>query len=234
MTKQTSDQQTKAISNSKNPAAGRTYAGVSQDERKRIRRQQFIAAGIEVFGEFGFRQATVRKLCQQAKLTDRYFYQSFGSIEALLIAVYSELMARSSKNVMLKMAELSANAEAELAKDEYIRQVIECYFSGMQNAKVARICMLEMEGVSDQTTIIYNGFIERYAEVAMMLAEKVYGQWQISAAQRKMMGIGVIGSMRQLTTFWYQSDFAMSRHELSQVAANLVIGAARQMDNKPR
>ena len=55
------------------------------------RRARFIEAGIEVFGQQGLRGATVRGVCAAAGLTDRYFYESFPSLEALLQAVYQQL-----------------------------------------------------------------------------------------------------------------------------------------------
>ena len=67
---------------------GRTYAGESLSERTARRRQQFLDAGLQVFGTTGYRTATVRQLCKQAGLTDRYFYESFASTEDLLVAVY--------------------------------------------------------------------------------------------------------------------------------------------------
>ena len=53
-----------------NKQAGRIYGGLSLEDRKKQRREQFLQAGINVFGTSGFRSATVRSLCKEAKLTD--------------------------------------------------------------------------------------------------------------------------------------------------------------------
>ena len=70
------------------PESGRPYAGERPGERVLRRRQQFLDAGLELFGSIGYRATTVRILCKQAKLTDRYFYESFTSTEDLLLEVY--------------------------------------------------------------------------------------------------------------------------------------------------
>jgi AcrR family transcriptional regulator len=44
---------------------------VSQDERRAQRRSQLIAAAIQVYGEIGYRQATVKAVCEAAGLTER-------------------------------------------------------------------------------------------------------------------------------------------------------------------
>src|SRR6516225_11124270 len=70
----------------------RPYAGLAMEERVAARRARFIEAGIELFGTQGFRGATVRGVCAAAGLTDRYFYESFESLEALLVAAYRRLL----------------------------------------------------------------------------------------------------------------------------------------------
>ena len=58
------------------------------EQRTAERRERFLEAGLNIFGNEGFHAATVRKICKEAGLTDRYFYESYSSMEALLIEVY--------------------------------------------------------------------------------------------------------------------------------------------------
>src|SRR4051794_37883174 len=71
----------------------RVYGGVEREDRVRVRRQRFLEAGVQVFGTRGYRAATVRAICEEAKLTDRYYYESFSSLEDYLLAVYLMLVA---------------------------------------------------------------------------------------------------------------------------------------------
>src|ERR1700760_3307724 len=72
-------------------ASARPYGGLAMAERVAARRARFVEAGVELFGTQGFRGATVRGVCAAAGLTDRYFYESFATLEALLAAVYHSL-----------------------------------------------------------------------------------------------------------------------------------------------
>ena len=55
----------------------RQFKGMSLTERKQARREKLIEAGIEAYGTHGFFSVTVKDICNEAKLTERYFYESF-------------------------------------------------------------------------------------------------------------------------------------------------------------
>src|SRR5688572_25842106 len=73
-------------------ATGRLYRGASLENRQSERRHKLVAAGMKVMGTVGFHDATVRAICTQAGLTERYFYESFDSLEELLCAVYQAII----------------------------------------------------------------------------------------------------------------------------------------------
>lgn len=75
------------------PSKSRMYSGVPQEERTRLRRRRLLDAGIEVFGRQGLSQATMRDICANARLSERYFYESFKSTNDIFDAVY-ELLVR--------------------------------------------------------------------------------------------------------------------------------------------
>jgi AcrR family transcriptional regulator len=71
------------------PGGGaRRYGGASADERKAQRRERLIEAGFEVFGRDGYLKTTMRLICAQARLSERYFYESFASTEELFATVH--------------------------------------------------------------------------------------------------------------------------------------------------
>jgi AcrR family transcriptional regulator len=54
--------------------SGRSYGGESANDRLARRRRQLLDAGLELFGTTGYRATTVRQLCREARVSDRYFY----------------------------------------------------------------------------------------------------------------------------------------------------------------
>lgn len=71
--------------------AGRRYGGRTAAERTGERRGQLIAAGIELFGTVGFGSTSIRAVLRESGLAERYFYESFESLEALLVAVHEHI-----------------------------------------------------------------------------------------------------------------------------------------------
>lgn len=71
----------------------RRYQGVSPEDRQRLRRDRLVEAATEVFGTRGFKHGTMRDICAHARLSDRYFYESFKNIEEVFDEVYN-LMAQ--------------------------------------------------------------------------------------------------------------------------------------------
>jgi AcrR family transcriptional regulator len=71
----------------------RPYRGVSADERRADRRRRLVEACLDVVRSEGVSGTTVDRVCTQAKLTKRYFYEGFVDLDALLLATADELFA---------------------------------------------------------------------------------------------------------------------------------------------
>lgn len=61
--------------------------------RRAQRRADLVEATLDLVGEGGSTAVTVRSVCRKAGLTDRYFYESFGSRDELLVQLYNEVSA---------------------------------------------------------------------------------------------------------------------------------------------
>lgn len=72
------------------PSAGRTYGGLSAEQRREARLIELRRVGRELFADRGFSATGVRELCRAAKIGERSFYDTVGSREALLRDVYLE------------------------------------------------------------------------------------------------------------------------------------------------
>jgi AcrR family transcriptional regulator len=76
------------------------YGGVSAAARQQSRRDRLVAAGLDLLGTEGWRATTVRGACARAKLTPRYFYESFADLDALVLAVFDEIGAELAQAVL--------------------------------------------------------------------------------------------------------------------------------------
>jgi AcrR family transcriptional regulator len=71
----------------------RPYRGVPHEDRIAERRETLIATGLDCLHEDGLSGVSVRSICARARLTPRYFYESFADLDALLLAVIDSVAA---------------------------------------------------------------------------------------------------------------------------------------------
>ena len=123
-------------------SATRTYGGVSSEERRIERRQRLIDAALEVFGTRGLGQATMRDICTKARLTDRYFYESFANVQEAFEAVYTHL--RGLLLVRLRVAMASVKPEASAVTEAGLRTFFEFV---KEDPRCARIMLIDVLGL---------------------------------------------------------------------------------------
>jgi len=72
-------------------ASSGTYRGASTEERREDRRRRLLDAALEIVGTQGLASLTVRRVCEQAKVGPRFFYEAFPDLDALAITLLLEL-----------------------------------------------------------------------------------------------------------------------------------------------
>jgi AcrR family transcriptional regulator len=94
----------------------RAYRGVAPDERRGQRRALLIEAGLDCLAEDGLPGVSVRSVCARARLTTRYFYESFANLDGLLVAlvdhVAEEVAARGLAAINQAPDDLYAESRA--------------------------------------------------------------------------------------------------------------------------
>jgi AcrR family transcriptional regulator len=69
-------------------------------DRHALRRDELVAAGVQLLGEKSGPAVTVRAACRQAGLTERYFYESFADRDEFVRAVYDDVCTRAMSTLM--------------------------------------------------------------------------------------------------------------------------------------
>ena len=72
--------------------AQRNYSGRSAEQRRADRRRLLLDAAEELWREGGLSALSVRAIAARAKLTDRYFYEQFTGLEALIGDVIDDVL----------------------------------------------------------------------------------------------------------------------------------------------
>lgn len=84
----------------------RTYGGATHSERRSKRQASLLDAALDLIAADGVAALTVRGVCAQARLNDRYFYESFPSVEELVLAAFDDQITRAF-DVLLPAIEAS-------------------------------------------------------------------------------------------------------------------------------
>lgn len=69
----------------------RSYGGISGAQRRQQRRSRLLEAALEVMARDEWRDVTVERLCADAGLNKRYFYESFSEVDAVAGAVIDDI-----------------------------------------------------------------------------------------------------------------------------------------------
>ena len=70
----------------------RGYGGLSPEARRAIRRETLLQTALDAFGSQGVGGTSITALCATSGVAARYFYEEFGSIEGLLLALHDTLI----------------------------------------------------------------------------------------------------------------------------------------------
>lgn len=208
--------------------ASRSYRGESQEQRAQKRRDQFIAAGKRLFGTIGYRRTTVRALCKEAGLTDRYFYESFNSTEDLLVAVYQQLILNMELSVL---SALQIDPPPK-DKEEWIASGLDAFFAAVEDHEAARIVWLEVLGVSPVVDAIYTRTLRQFAEMLLTLVRSAVPNWPVDTDAGPVVAMGAIGAASEAAKGWMMSGYQAPRSTMVRGIGVIFRGAA--LMNLPR
>jgi len=81
------------------PSLIRPYRGVAAGDRVASRREALVDAALDVFAADGWAALSARRICEQAGLTRRYFYESFDDLDAVLGAAFERITRQVTQAV---------------------------------------------------------------------------------------------------------------------------------------
>jgi AcrR family transcriptional regulator len=203
----------------------RPYAGVSAAERTARRRAKLIAAGLELFGNAGYRATRVKDICAQAGITDRYFYESFQNLEALLLAVFDavgiDLLHRAATAVAAAPTDPEARVRAGV--EAFVRAIV-------ADPRKARLVFIEVVGISDAVERHTRAGILSFAQLIDEIARD-YLPGDVGEAERRMGALSLVGAVHQVVIGWQRRELDVSVERLINycVAIFLAIGRAHGM-----
>jgi AcrR family transcriptional regulator len=200
--------------------SGRTYGGESATDRLTRRRRQLLDAGLQLFGTAGYRATTVRQLCREAKVSDRYFYEQFDSTEDLLLAVYDECTGR------LEEAAVSALGDGDGDVGELAHRGIDAFLAVVESdPRLARVVWFEVLGVSSRVESTYLARMQSFGHLMLgVLADREAPV--LPEAARELLASTAVGAVSHTVVTWTSAGFVPERAVVSDALSRFLAGAA--------
>ncbi|OZF51460.1 TetR/AcrR family transcriptional regulator [Rhodococcus sp. 14-1411-2a] len=204
-------------------AAGRAYGGESAADRDDRRRRQLLDAGLRVFGSVGYRAATVRGLCREAKIADRDFYRHFDKTEDLLLAVYSECIARLTDSVSDAIVQVDRDGDLR----DVAKQLLDPFFQVIEDPHLARVVWMEVLGVSPRVEQTYLTVMQQFGTLLLGYLRTFAGDVPSGPdLDVDLLATAAIGGISHTAMTWYQSGYAADRRivvaTIATMLANIV------------
>ncbi len=169
---------------------GRVYGGRSEEQRRADRRARLVDAGLSLFGTEGWANTTIERLCAEAGVATRSFYEEFASREALLKAVYEDIMGGVLAEVLPSVAATDGSPmeRIRVGLTGYVRHLTD-------DPRRARVAHREVRvaGVLEQDR---HAMVLRFADV---IAEQTKLE---QGAAGRVLGLALAGAVTEVLVDW--------------------------------
>ncbi|QPF85424.1 TetR/AcrR family transcriptional regulator [Bradyrhizobium genosp. L] len=205
-----------------NSRKARVYGGMDAEERRAERRLKLIDAAVSVYGEVGYRGATVKAICETAVLTERYFYESFANGEALLIAAYGHVVGHLYADMAAAVAAAGDDPEAKL------RAALTLYFTRLkEHPKPARVFLLEISGISPAVDAVVLDALRTFGD---LLVPPAIDPKRSGKAASALLPVGMVGAVISIARRWVSKQYPHPVEEVIAVAAGFCRVALAEQD----
>jgi AcrR family transcriptional regulator len=201
--------------------AGR-YGGRSAAERAADRRERLLDATLAVWGEDGGPRVTMTRVCAEAGLTERYFYQEFANLDAALVAVLDRVGTEIDER---------GRAAVEEAGDDPVARVraavgafVAILTDDPRKGRVAIVEAVALDAVRPRRAEL----LRLFAHLAGEEAAELYPEEAWTAHEREMVGLLFIGGVAQLVTGWLDGTLEASPEEIVGAASHAFTALAHR------
>ncbi len=192
------------------------------DQRAALRRETLLEAALDVFAAEGHGGATMTAICAKAKLTERYFYESFTSRDELLQHVFDRIADE------IRDAGLDALRTSTGPLDERVRNAITAFVTILtddpRKGRVAMIQSAAFEPLRSHRRAALRGFAQMVANEATVM----YGDRAWPPHQGEINGLLFVGGLAELVTAWLNDEIAITPEEIVDAATHQFTSTAHR------
>ncbi|GAA5101526.1 TetR/AcrR family transcriptional regulator [Nocardia iowensis] len=196
---------------------GRSYGGLSREQRVAQRRTRLIDAALELFGTQGYAATSIERLCAVANVSTRSFYEDMGSREALLIALVNRITSRAVERALEALAE----TVGEPMSTRVVRGFGAYLAVTCQDHRSARVCYVEVVGVSQAVEDWRREQRRLLSSLIISEAERAVERGETKQRRFDLFAIAVIGAVNSLAQELVQSTLPDSVIGLDEICEEI-------------
>ncbi len=179
-----------------------------------------MEAGLELFGTLGYARTSVRAVSAAASLNSRYFYESFGSREDLLYAVYQRIVT----DIFTRAAEATAR-ETNL-EDQARAGLLAAWMAVTEDRRKARVVAIEVVGVSERLERLRQETRQALAQLTADNAMRLAGQGIKLRLDPVLTARFLMGGVVEVLHEWINGDLDAPAEEVVEHFTALFTAAA--------
>jgi AcrR family transcriptional regulator len=182
------------------------WSGVPLQDRQTLRRDELVAAGVQLLGGAAGPALTVRAVCRAAGLTERYFYESFADRDEFVRAVYDDVCS----------AAMSALTTADTPRD-----AVERFVTLMVDDPVrGRVLLIAPE----REPVLAKSGAEWMPSFIELLQRKLTRI--TDPAKQAMVATGLVGALTALFSAYLYGRLATTREQFIDYCVDMLVSRA--------
>ncbi len=183
-------------------AKRRSFKGVSLEDRQAERRERLMEAGLQSYGTMGYFSVTVRDVCVEAKLTERYFYESFKNSGTLFDAIFMRLVED------LQQCLVAAVMQGAPDPRRMIQLGLAAFFKRLNDDKrMTRILFIDAILVHENDGQSMYQAVRRFDLMTQSFIALMVPKAQENMSLVSLISTGLTGYVSHLATRWVLSGF---------------------------
>ena len=208
----------------------RQFKGLSLTERKHARREKLIEAGIETYGTQGFFSVTVKDVCNEAKLTERYFYESFKKSEDLFQTIFLKLIETLQQNVMQSVMQAAPNPAKMI--DAGLGALLRTLKDDPRLARIIYIDAMLVQELHNQATI--QETMLRFDRMIQAFVMLMMPNLQRSEQEVSLIATGLNGYVTQIAIRWVMGGFKQSQEDVLFACRTVFLSLVQTFSQKQK
>lgn len=186
------------------------------------RREQLLAAGLEVFAEVGYHRTTVADIVQRAGVAQGTFYYHFETKQAFFRSLLDSFFALIEQALLEaesgQPVSRSARTTAELAAQvrDVIVRILTIY---RDNRSLARLFLREAIGLEPDYADAWENFTSRLADIIAASIEDAVKRDLLLPQNSRVAAYCIVGMLERVAYHWLAEEASHDIEELATAVA---------------